>query len=76
MKKAAPAVNPINALLKLPEVERATGKGRTAIYEDIRAKTFPRPVKIGARASAWVASEVQAWIDARIAERDGGQAHE
>ena len=33
-------------------------------------KRFPRPTKLGPRAVAWVESEVDAWIDARIAERD------
>lgn len=58
-------------LLRLDEVIAITGKSRTGIYEDT---TFPRPVKIGPRASAWVACEVQAWIDSRIAERDRGAA--
>jgi prophage regulatory protein len=53
-------------LLKLPEVERITGKGRTSIYND---PTFPRPIKIGPRASAWIEAEVIAWIESRIAER-------
>jgi len=53
-------------LLKLPEVENITGKGRTSIYSD---PTFPRPVKIGPRASAWVESEVIAWIESCIASR-------
>ena len=54
-------------LIKLPEVERITGKGRTSIYSD---STFPRPIKIGPRASAWVESEVTAWIESRIAKRE------
>ena len=29
---------------------------------------FPRPIKIDSR-NAWVASEVQAWLEARMAER-------
>lgn len=57
-------------LLRLPEVESATGKKRSAIYAEISAGTFPAPVKIGTRASAWVAAEVQTWIASRIAERD------
>lgn len=57
-------------LLRLPEVEKATGKRRSAIYAEIQAGNFPRPVKIGPRASAWVAAEVQTWIASRIAERD------
>jgi prophage regulatory protein len=56
-------------LLKLPEVENITGKGRTSIYSD---PTFPKPIKIGPRASAWVESEVFAWIESCIAQRKQG----
>lgn len=62
--------NTTATLWRLPEVEHETGKRRSAIYAEIQAGTFPRPVKIGPRASAWVASEIQDWIAARIAERD------
>lgn len=77
MQKLAPVTNPLTMLLKLPEVENATGKKRSALYAAIKAQDFPAPVKIGPRASAWVAAEVQEWIDSRIAERDqtqGGEA--
>jgi prophage regulatory protein len=53
-------------LIKLPEVENLSSKSRSAIYSD---PTFPRPVKIGPRASAWIESEVYDWINSRIAER-------
>jgi prophage regulatory protein len=54
-------------LIKLPEVEHITGKRRTSIYSD---PLFPRPIKIGTRASAWVESEVMAWIESQIAKRE------
>lgn len=57
-------------LERLPSVKKRTGKSRTTIYRDIAAGTFPRPLKIGERASAWDSREVDAWIAARIAERD------
>ena len=38
-------------LLRLPEVERRTGLRRAHLYKLARAGTFPRPLKIGARAS-------------------------
>jgi prophage regulatory protein len=57
-------------LIKLPEVERITGKSRSSIYGDT---TFPRPIKIGPRASAWVESEVYDWIESRIAKRAEAQ---
>ena len=60
-------------LLRLPEVKARTGLSRSCIYEAISDGRFPRPVKITARASAWVESEVQNWIDERIEARGGEQ---
>jgi len=60
-------------LRKLPAVRRQTGKSAAAIYREAKAGTFPAPVKIGSRASAWVGSEVDAWISERIAQRDAAQ---
>ena len=57
-------------LLRLPAVIERTGLSKTAIYT---TPGFPRPVKLTLVASAWVASEVDAWIDARMAERDASQ---
>lgn len=56
-------------LLRLPEVMARTGRRRSAIYADMAAGTFPPCVNIGPRAVAWVASEVDEWIAARIADR-------
>ncbi|HUR42196.1 MAG TPA: AlpA family phage regulatory protein [Verrucomicrobiae bacterium] len=53
-----------NTLLRRREVQARTGLSRSAIYAD---KGFPRAVRIGARAVAWVESEVNRWIEARIA---------
>lgn len=50
-------------LLKLPEVMKKTCRGRTAIYTD---PTFPKPIKVSVRSSAWIESEVDAWIAKRI----------
>lgn len=55
-------------LRKLPVVRRQTGQSAATIYRGVKAGTFPKPVKIGVRASAWVGSEVDAWIHDRIAE--------
>lgn len=53
-------------LLRLNAVKEITGLSRSTIYADA---DFPRPVKIGERAVAWVELEIQNWVDARIAER-------
>lgn len=60
-------------LWRMPRVEAATGLKQSRLYEMIAAGEFPRPVKLGPRASAWVSTEVQQWITERIVERDGGQ---
>jgi prophage regulatory protein len=65
-----------DALLKRQEVERVTGLGRSAIYARMDPEhpqydpSFPVPVPVGSNAVRWVASEVDAWVAARIAERD------
>ncbi|MDP7156620.1 MAG: AlpA family transcriptional regulator [SAR324 cluster bacterium] len=57
-------------LIRLPEVESLTGYRRSRIYDFVKQGTFPQPLKIGPRATAWVEDEVQGWIDARIEQRD------
>jgi predicted DNA-binding transcriptional regulator AlpA len=32
---------------------------------------FPKPIKLSASRNAWTESEITAWIEGRVAERDG-----
>jgi prophage regulatory protein len=61
------------ALLRISEVRRLTGLSDSAIYRAAQRGTFPRPLKLSERSSAWVESEVRGWIAARIAERDSAR---
>ena len=36
-----------------------------------KAGKFPRRIKVGPNRIAWLLSEVEAWVAARVAERDG-----
>ena len=56
-----------NALLRLPRVRELTGLSRSSIYRLAQAGDFPRPIKLGQRASAWSAEQVQHWIASRVA---------
>lgn len=56
-------------LLRLPEVQRITGMGRSTIWKRAGDGTFPQPVKLGPRTTAWVAAEVEQWATAAIAQR-------
>lgn len=59
-------------LMRLDAVEDAIGLKKSKIYAMIDEGEFPRPVKLGA-VNTWPASEVSAWINRRIAERDHSQ---
>jgi prophage regulatory protein len=54
-------------LIRLPMVLARVGYSRSRIYELIKAEKFPRPVKLGPRASAWVEEDIDAWINSRVA---------
>lgn len=49
-------------LIRLSEVIRKTGFGKTWIYKLISAGKFPKQIKIGDRAVAFIESEVDEWI--------------
>jgi prophage regulatory protein len=57
-------------LLPIGVVEQRTGLKKSRIYQLIAAGAFPQPVRAGARAIRFVSTEVDAWVAARIAERD------
>lgn len=56
-------------LLTLRDVIDKVAMSKTYIYEMGKKGTFPKPVKFGI-SSRWVESEIDEWIEARIAERD------
>jgi len=53
---------PAPAILRLDEVKRRTGLGRSSIYERMSRNTFPASVSLGVRAVGWHESDVTAWI--------------
>ncbi|MFJ7172272.1 helix-turn-helix transcriptional regulator [Citrobacter freundii] len=55
-------------LIRLSEVIRRTGFGKTWIYNLIRSGKFPKQIKIGERAVAFIESEVDEWIYKAIAD--------
>lgn len=62
------------SLIRMPETMRRTGYGRAWIYRLIAQGRFPKPVKIGSRSIAFVESEIDEWINQRIAESRGTAA--
>lgn len=54
---------PAERLIKLDEVSRRVGLGKSMIYQMIKEKRFPPPYKISPFASRWSEREIVAWID-------------
>lgn len=66
------AIPATERLLPLPEVESRTGFKSSYLYQLIKGRKFPPPLKIG-NASRWRESEVQAWIHAQIEGNASGR---
>jgi len=49
--------------LKLEEVKRRAGLGKSMIYRLIGEGKFPAPYKLSSAASRWSERELVAWID-------------
>jgi prophage regulatory protein len=58
-------------LLRRPDVEAMTGLRRSSIYEMMQENTFPKPVQLNKRMVGWVESEIEDWLEEKIADRDG-----
>ncbi|MEQ2027904.1 AlpA family transcriptional regulator [Xenorhabdus szentirmaii] len=64
-------ITPKENLIRLPEVQRRTGYSKAWIYKLIADERFPKQVKIGTRSVAFIESEIDGWIEQRIAESRG-----
>jgi len=53
--------------MRIKEVIKTSGLPETTLYRCIREGTFPKSVKIGAKAVAWPASQVNQWVEDRKA---------
>lgn len=58
-------------ILRLRQVIQRIGLKRDSIYRGARENWFPKPIKLGERASGWFEDEVDAWLQQRADERDG-----
>ncbi|BAF70436.1 helix-turn-helix transcriptional regulator [Nitratiruptor sp. SB155-2] len=52
-------------LIDIKEVSSLIGMKKPTIYKYIRDGKFPKPIKIGIRASRWSFNEVMQWIEER-----------
>lgn len=60
----------IMRFLRLNDVIAATGLSRSTIYKFMDEEVFPKTIPLGGRAVAWLESEIEEWMDQRLALRD------
>lgn len=60
---------PSHQLLRLRQVEQKTGLKRSQIYLYMKEKRFPLSIKIGPASVAWLESEIDEWINRKLANR-------
>lgn len=53
----------MDRIAKEKEVLTISGLSRSSVYRLAAEGRFPRPVKIGRKASGWLLSDIQAWLD-------------
>ena len=57
-------------VIRLPQVEEKVGLSRASIWRLIAAGHLPKPIKISARASGWIESEIDEFIQRRAESRN------
>ena len=57
-------------IIRLPIVKGRTGRSGSSIYAGMADGTFPAQIPLGPRAVGWDEAEIDAWIEARIAEAE------
>jgi prophage regulatory protein len=59
----------VQKILRLRELQAATGLARSSIYAGMTAGTFPKSVPLSEKAVGWLESEIEQWQEGRIAAR-------
>ncbi len=53
----------MNRILRIREVCKTVGLGRSSVYDRVRRGEFPRPVRLGERAVGWRSADIERWLD-------------
>jgi len=55
--------------MRIQEVSAVCGLSRSSIYARVKEKTFPTQIAISKNCVGWLASDINNWMQARIASR-------
>ncbi len=56
-------------LMTVGEVSQLAGLGESTVWEMSRDGRLPKPVKLGARVTRWVSTEIEEWLQGLMAAR-------
>jgi prophage regulatory protein len=54
-------------ILRLRAVKDWTGLSRSTIYAMMKSHSFPQNIQLGLRSVGWLDSDIDAWIDSKVA---------
>ena len=57
-------------LFKATEVAEYLNVCKSQVYNLVKQGIIPKPIKLGKRGSAWLVSDIDAWLELKIEERD------
>ena len=60
----------VDEVIRKVDLPKYVGLRRSQIEHYVMLGKFPKPIQVGDRAVAWLASEIRKWQLERIAERD------
>lgn len=58
---------PSIGFLRQPQVLRLIPISKSTLWRHVQARTFPQPVKLSQRVTAWRAEDVRRWIERQVA---------
>jgi prophage regulatory protein len=56
-------------ILRRKDVQARTGLPISSLYSLVAVGAFPQPIQLSTRRVGWLESEVQAWLEERVAKR-------
>ncbi|MBX3578337.1 MAG: AlpA family phage regulatory protein [Rhizobiaceae bacterium] len=59
-------------VLSIRQVVERTGLSRRSLYTRMSEGLFPKPIRLTTRRVGWPESDIDAWLERLVAERDDG----
>lgn len=57
----------MHVIKRLPDVIKQVGYSRSSLYAKVKSGEFPAPISLGSRAVGWLSTDIEKWIEQRIA---------